>query len=102
MNIEPLRRILIVAALVVSVAAPRLSAQAEPISLSNGQGAAISFTENEGTWRWTQLDAPGGPIGGWPVSELSADVGTLDRSDTLVLDWRLVEVTAEKIIFEQE
>lgn len=74
----------------------------EPVTLSNGSGTSIVFTENEGGWRLGQLVLPGGPEGGWTVADREVEVGTPERLEMLRPDWTLVETGAARLVFEQE
>ncbi len=90
----------LLALLLLLESAGLVRAQAEPLTLSNGRGASITFTESDGTWRWTGLAAPVDPQT-WSILDQGSPVTTSRGSDLLVAEWTLVEQQPDKLIFAQ-
>jgi hypothetical protein len=83
------------------ITSAHLRSEEQPITLTNAQGASISFSESEGAWTWTVLKIPGGPVDGWSISEWGIEVATSDRADTLSPAWILAEHSEDRVVFEQ-
>jgi hypothetical protein len=100
MHFQSCRRLIGFLAMFALVAAAR--AQEEPFTLAGPNGTAIRFSEGSTGWRWTQLNSPLAPEGGWSVAEEGIELDTLEQEGTLRRGWTLVERLADKVVLEQE
>ena len=81
--------------------AARVFAQGEPFALTNPAGVMAQFSEGATGWRWTNLQSPHAPEGGWIVGEEGIEVATADRVDTLNRGWEIMERGPDKVVLEQ-
>lgn len=73
-----------------------------PLTLASSQGAAITFTENGGTWRWSHLVTPE-RAEGWALQD--GDVPLVAGAVEDVMSaraWSFVEGDANKLVFQQD
>lgn len=88
-------------ALLFAFAVTRVAASEPPVTISNGQGASATFSEDSGTWRWTSLTTPAAAEAR-TITEGNATITVGDQNDELAPRWTLTEQQADRLVFEQD